>query len=81
MPSGILNDSLNKQDILKKQADDTQKVIESGFFDMSDDNRKSMAAEMLLNYYLYQTGRVLGLERKKRAAAQVNRILSKTPQR
>ena len=67
MPSSEYNKSERKQDQAKKQADDFRGLLESSFFDMN--NKETMVAEMLLNYYIFYTGKVLDSEREKSAKA------------
>ncbi|SEQ35027.1 hypothetical protein SAMN02910369_01621 [Lachnospiraceae bacterium NE2001] len=76
MPSSILSKSKNIQKNYKEQADSLNEKLQTDFFNQSVADREKDVSEMLLNYYIINTGKHLNEERKKRSYDAVYNYLS-----
>ena len=70
MASDIYNKSKKIQKQAEMDAENTKQILLENFFDMKEDNRESMVAEMMLNLYIVNTGKALD-EKKKKTAEEI----------
>ena len=75
MPSTILFKSETIQKGYKQQAEILNAKLRSDFFNLSTADREKEVSEMLLNYYVINTGKLLKEDRRKRSEDAVNNYL------
>ena len=76
MPSNILSDPEKIQKTYKEQADSLNESLRTDFFSRSVADREKDVSEMLLYYYIINTGKLLKEERNKRSIDVINNYLS-----
>lgn len=75
MASKTYEKSLKKQELIRQEAENLNRKLLEDFFDMEEEERKSKVLELMMDWYIINTGKALEKKRKKRAEEAVKRGL------
>ena len=67
MASKTYEKSLKKQELIRQEAENLNRELLEDFFDMEEEERKSKVLELMMDWYIINTGKALEKKRKKRA--------------